>query len=66
MTVTTRRLSAANSATAGCAALLLAACQPATETKAPETAPAPSTAPAASPPTPVTFSHDPKLDAVGY
>jgi hypothetical protein len=60
MTVTIRHLLAA------CACLSLAACKPATETKAPETAPAPSTAPAAVPPAPVTFSHDPALDAFGY
>lgn len=60
MTVTTRRLLAV------CACLLLAACKPPTETKAPETAPAPSTAPAATPPAPVTFSHDPTLNAFGY
>jgi hypothetical protein len=65
MTITIRRLSAPNLAGA-CAGLLLVACQPATETKAPETAPALSTAPAATPPAPVTFSHDPKLDAFGY
>lgn len=60
MTVTIRRLSAI------CACLLLAACKPATETKAPERAPAPSMAPAAIPAAPVTFSHDPALDAFGY
>jgi hypothetical protein len=60
MTVTTQRLSAL------CACLLLTACQPATETKKAETAPAPSTAPAATPPTPVTFSHDPTLDSLGF
>jgi hypothetical protein len=46
--------------------LALAACQPATETRNAETAPAPSTAPAAQPDAPVTFSHDPKLDSLGY
>lgn len=45
--------------------LALAACKPAAEVKTPEAAPAPSTAPAAAPPAPVTFSHDPKLDAQG-
>lgn len=60
MTVTIRRLLAA------CACLLLVACEPAAETKAPEKAPALSTAPAATPPAPVTFSHDPNLDAFGY
>jgi hypothetical protein len=60
MTVTIHRLSALG------ACLLLAACQPATETKKAETAPAPSTAPAATPPAPVTFSHDPSLDGLGY
>lgn len=48
------------------ACLALAACQPATETKRAETAPAPSTAPAAQPAAPVTFSHDPSLDSFGY
>lgn len=60
MTVTIQRLSAYG------VCLLLAACKPATEVKTPETAPAPSTAPAATPPAPVTFSHDPALDAFGY
>ncbi len=60
MTVTIRRLSAL------CVCLLVAACKPATETRKPETAPAPSSAPAATPPTPVTFSHDPALDSFGY
>ena len=60
MTVTIHRLSAL------CACLLLAACKPATEVKTLETAPAPSTAPAATPPAPVTFSHDPALDGFGY
>jgi hypothetical protein len=60
MTVTIHRLSVL------CACLSLAACKPATEVKKPETAPAPSTAPAATPPAPVTFSHDPTLDGFGY
>jgi hypothetical protein len=60
MNVAIRRLSAL---TAG---LLLAACQPATETRKAETAPAPSTAPAAQPAAPQTFSHDPSLDSFGY
>jgi hypothetical protein len=60
MTVTIQRLSVL------CACLLLAACQPAAETKKAETAPAPSTAPAATPPAPVTYSHDPALDSLGY
>lgn len=60
MTVTIHRLSMI------CACLWLAACKPATEIKKPETAPAPSTAPAATPPAPVTFSHDPGLDSFGY
>jgi len=47
----------------GC--LALAACKPAAEVKTPEAAPAPSTAPAAVPAAPVTFSHDPRLDAQG-
>jgi hypothetical protein len=45
---------------------MLAACKPATETRAPETAPAPSTAPAAKPAAAVTFAHDPRLDSFGY
>jgi hypothetical protein len=48
------------------ACLVLAACQPPTETRKAETAPAPSTAPAAQPAAPVTFSHDPALEAFGY
>jgi hypothetical protein len=48
------------------ACLTLAACQPSTETKKAETAPAPSNAPAASPAAPVTFAHDPGLDSFGY
>lgn len=60
MTVTIHRLSAL------CVCLILAACKPATETRKVETAPAPSTAPAATPPAPVTFSHDPALDAFGF
>jgi hypothetical protein len=48
------------------ACLALAGCKPATEVKTPEAAPPASTAPAATPAAPVTFSHDPKLDAVGY
>ena len=48
------------------ACLLLVACKPATETRKAETAPPPSTAPAAQPAAPVTFSHDPRLDAFGY
>lgn len=60
MTVTIRRLLVA------CAGLLLVACKPVAETKAPEKAPAPSTAPAATPAAPVTFSHAPNLDAFGY
>jgi hypothetical protein len=60
MTVAFRRLSALT------ACLALAACQPATETR---TAEAPAAAPAAPPPAaaaPVTFAHDPALDAFGY
>lgn len=60
MTVTIQRLSAYG------ICLLLVACKPATEVKTPEAAPEPSTAPAATPPAPVTFSHDPGLDAFGY
>lgn len=60
MAVTIHRLSAL------CVCLILAACKPATETRKVETAPAPSTAPAATPPAPVTFSHDPALDSFGY
>jgi hypothetical protein len=60
MTVTDRRLPIL------LIGLLLAACKPATEVKTLETAPAPSTAPAATPAAPVTFSHDPKLDAFGH
>jgi len=60
MTVTTHRLSAL------CACVFLAACGPAAETRNPETAPALSTAPAATPPAPVTYSHDPALDSFGY
>ncbi|CAN5175027.1 hypothetical protein BH10PSE3_BH10PSE3_35840 [soil metagenome] len=60
MNVAIRRLSALT------ACLLLAACQPATETGKAETAPAPSSAPAAQPAAPVTFSHDPSLDSFGY
>ena len=60
MTVATSRLPAL----IFCCAL--ASCQPATETKKAETAPAPSTAPAAQPAAPVTFSHDPNLDSFGY
>jgi hypothetical protein len=60
MTVTIHRLPVL------CACLLLAACKPAIESKKAETAPAPSTAPAATPPAPVTFSHDPGLDSFGY
>jgi hypothetical protein len=60
MTVTIHRLPAL------CACLLLAACKPAAETERSETAPAQSTAPAAIPPAPVTFSHDPTLDSVGF
>lgn len=60
MNVTNSRLSAL------VACLALAACQPSTETRKAETAPAPSTAPAAQPDAPVTFSHDPKLDSLGY
>jgi hypothetical protein len=60
MTVAYRRLPALF------ACVALASCKPAAEVKTPEAAPPASTAPAATPAAPVTFSHDPKLDAVGY
>ncbi|KQY29838.1 hypothetical protein ASD38_11000 [Caulobacter sp. Root487D2Y] len=60
MTVTIHRLSVL------CACLFLTACKPAVEIRKAETAPAPSTAPAATPPAPVTFSHDPALDSFGF
>ena len=60
MTVSIHRLSVLY------ACLLFTACKPATESRKSETAPAPSTAPAATPPAPVTFSHDPALDSFGY
>ncbi len=64
MAVTIHRLLALGSALAAC--LTLAACKPTTETGKVETAPAPPSAPAAKPASPVTFSHDPALNAFGY
>jgi hypothetical protein len=64
MTVAIGRLPALSSGLFAC--LLLVACKPVTETRKAETAPPPSTAPAAQPATPLTFSHDERLDSFGY